>query len=77
MLMPKPVTVHDSIVRLKADMSNPDIKGSSRSRSTSRTSSTACKWPASTWSRAQDTPNRQIILITDGLPTSHYELQSL
>jgi uncharacterized protein with von Willebrand factor type A (vWA) domain len=26
---------------------------------------------------AQDTPNRQIILITDGLPTAHFEAEQL
>ena len=26
---------------------------------------------------AQDTPNRQIILITDGLPTAHFEAQHI
>ena len=46
------------------------------SRRTSRTSSTACRWPGGC-SRRQDTPNRQIVLITDGLPTAHFEGQML
>ena len=46
------------------------------SRRTSPTSSTACNWPGRLLA-AQDTPNRQIILITDGLPTAHFEGQDL
>lgn len=38
---------------------------------TSPTSSTACNWLGK--SCAADTPNRQIVLITDGLPTAHFE----
>lgn len=70
-LMPKPVTLYDPVVRLKADMSNPDIG----------------EWQipphftniqhglqiARQFLTAQDTPNRQIIIITDGLPTAHFE----
>src|SRR6185295_11529074 len=62
-LMPKPVTLYDPVVRLKADMSNPDIG----------------EWQipphftniqhglqiARQFLTAQDTPNRQIIIITD------------
>ena len=36
----------------------------------------ACIWPAQ-FLAAQDTPNRQIILITDGLPTAHFEDEQL
>lgn len=74
-LMPKPVTLWDSVVRLKADMSDPDITemmvpphftniqhGLRLSRQ---------------FLAAQDTPNRQIMLITDGLPTAHFEDQML
>ena len=74
-LMPKPVTLYDSFVRLKADMSRDDISefqipphftnlqhGLSLARRLLAT---------------QDTPNRQIVLITDGLPTAHFEGQML
>jgi uncharacterized protein with von Willebrand factor type A (vWA) domain len=74
-LMPKPVTLFDSIVRLRADMSRDDISefqipphftnlqhGLSLARQLLAT---------------QDTPNRQIVLITDGLPTAHFEGQIL
>ena len=74
-LMPKPVTIWDSVVRLRADMSDPDISemmipqhftniqhGLQLSRKLLAT---------------QDTTNRQIILITDGLPTAHFENEML
>jgi uncharacterized protein with von Willebrand factor type A (vWA) domain len=73
--MPKPVTVYDPVVRLRADMSRDDVSefqipphftniqhGLSLARRQLAT---------------QDTPNRQIILITDGLPTAHFENQML
>ncbi len=74
-LMPKPVTVHDSIVRLKADMSNPDI--SEFQIPQHFTNIQHGLQMARQYLSIQDTPNRQIILITDGLPTSHYEGQFL
>ncbi len=74
-LMPKPVTIFNPVVQLKADMSREEISevripphftniqhGLSLSRRLLA---------------AQDTPNRQIILITDGLPTAHFEGQTL
>ena len=47
-----------------------------RFRRTSPTSSTRCTWPGK-FLAAQDTPNRQIMLITDGLPTAHFEGEML
>ncbi len=32
----------------------------------------AAAWPGNCWP-TQDTPNRQVVLITDGLPTAHFE----
>lgn len=74
-LMPKPVTLFDSVVRLRADMSREDVSehrvpphftniqhGLSMARRLLAT---------------QDTPNRQIVLITDGLPTAHFEDEML
>lgn len=70
-MLPRPVSMHSPVVRLKADMSNPDIPESripqhftniQRSLQLSRT-----------LLGAQDTLNRQVILITDGLPTAHFE----
>lgn len=74
-LLPKPVTIRDPVVRLKADLSDPEVSeyllpphftniqhGLRLARQTLQ---------------VQDTPNRQIILITDGLPTAHLEDQFL
>jgi uncharacterized protein with von Willebrand factor type A (vWA) domain len=70
-LMPKPVTIHDPWVRLKADLSDQDVSESQihphftniqRSLQLARQNFANC-----------DTPNRQIVLITDGLPTAHCE----
>jgi uncharacterized protein with von Willebrand factor type A (vWA) domain len=70
-MMPKPPTIFDPVVRLKIDMSNEDV------------SEFRVPWhftniqhglqQARKFLAAQDTPNRQIILITDGLPTAHFE----
>lgn len=70
-LLPKPVTIFDPVVRLKADMSDdrittmdipPHFTNIQRGLSVARQ-----------MLQVQDTPNRQIILITDGLPTAHFE----
>jgi uncharacterized protein with von Willebrand factor type A (vWA) domain len=74
-LMPKPVTLFNPVVQLKADMSRDDISefqvpphftniqhGLAQARKLLAT---------------QDTPNKQIVLITDGLPTAHFEGQML
>ena len=70
-LMPKPVTIFDPVVRLRADMADPDI--------------TEMQLPhhftniqhglqlSRRYLANQDTPNRQVIIITDGLPTAHFE----
>jgi uncharacterized protein with von Willebrand factor type A (vWA) domain len=74
-LLPKPVTLYDPVVRLKADMSNerltehdipPHFTNLQHGLSVARQ-----------LLQVQDTPNRQIILITDGLPTAHFEDQWL
>lgn len=70
-LMPKPVTIHDPWVQLKADMSDPEISehqihphftNIQHSLQLARKHLATC-----------DTPNRQVVLITDGLPTAHFE----
>lgn len=74
-LMPKPVTVHDPIVRLRADMSRDDVsehRVPPHFTNIQHALSTARRMLAT-----QETPNRQIILITDGLPTAHFEQQML
>ncbi len=70
-LMPKPITIYDYIVRLKADMSDPNVSEMQippHFTNIQHGLQTARKFLA-----AQDTPNRQIMLITDGLPTAHFE----
>src|SRR5438552_12207258 len=70
-LMPKPVTIFNSVVRLKADMSNPQV-----SEFAVPHHFTNIQHALQTGRRFlsnQDTPNRQIVLITDGLPTAHFE----
>jgi uncharacterized protein with von Willebrand factor type A (vWA) domain len=71
MLMPKPVTLFDPVVRLKADMSNPKV--SELLLPHHFTNIQHALHLARKFLVAQDTPNRQIILITDGLPTAHFE----
>jgi uncharacterized protein with von Willebrand factor type A (vWA) domain len=70
-LLPKPVTIHDPIVRLKADMSSEDV--SEYQLPPHFTNIQHSLQLARQFLVAQDTPNRQIILITDGLPTAHFE----
>jgi uncharacterized protein with von Willebrand factor type A (vWA) domain len=70
-LLPKPVTVFDPIVRFKVDMSRDDI-----SEFMIPPHFTNIQHSLQTARRllgTQDTPNRQIVLITDGLPTAHFE----
>lgn len=74
-MMPKPVTIHDPLVQLWADMSDPEISEQQihphftniqHSLQLARKNLVNC-----------DTPNRQIVLITDGLPTAHFEGEKL
>jgi uncharacterized protein with von Willebrand factor type A (vWA) domain len=74
-LMPKPVTLYDSFIRLKADMSRDDISEFQiPPHFTNLQHGLAL---ARRLLATQDTPNRQIVLITDGLPTAHFEGQML
>jgi uncharacterized protein with von Willebrand factor type A (vWA) domain len=75
MLLPKPVTVYDPVVRLRADMSSPQI--TELDIPPHFTNIQHALQLARQLLAAQDTPNRQIILITDGLPTAHFEEQFL
>jgi uncharacterized protein with von Willebrand factor type A (vWA) domain len=70
-LMPKPVTLYDPWVDLYADMSDPDM---TESRVPPHfTNIQHGLTLARKLLTAQDTPNRQVLLITDGLPTAHFE----
>jgi uncharacterized protein with von Willebrand factor type A (vWA) domain len=74
-LMPKPVTLYDPIVRLRADMSRDDVSEHRippHFTNIQHALSTARRLLAT-----QNTPNRQVVLITDGLPTAHFEGQML
>ena len=70
-LMPKPVTITDPVVRFKVDMSREDISQYQlppHFPNIQHSLQLARQFLAST-----DTPNRQVILITDGLPTAHFD----
>lgn len=70
-LMPKPVTIHDPFVQLAYDMSDESI--SEQQVHPHFTNIQHGLQLARRMLAAQDTPNRQVILITDGLPTSHFD----
>ncbi len=74
-LMPRPVTIYDPVVQLRADLSDPKI--SEMDIPPHFTNIQHGLQLARQFLAAQDTPNRQIILITDGLPTAHLEDQHL
>ena len=74
-LLPKPVTIFDPVVRLRADMTDPTIGESDippHFTNIQHALQLSRQFLAS-----QDTPNRQVIVITDGLPTAHFEDQQL
>ncbi len=70
-IMPKPVTIHDPWVRLRADMSRDDI--SEQQIHPHFTNIQHALRLARQNLATLDSPNKQIILITDGLPTAHFE----
>jgi uncharacterized protein with von Willebrand factor type A (vWA) domain len=69
-MLPKPVSIHAPAVRAKVDMSNPDIFEQQIPQHFTNIQHALCV--ARQVLGGQDTPNRQIILITDGLPTAHF-----
>ncbi len=74
-LLPKPVTITDPVVRLCADMSDPEI--TEFDVPPHFTNIQHGLLLARRFLATQDTPNRQVILITDGLPTAHFEDHNL
>ena len=70
-LMPKPVLIYDPVVRLRADMSRDDV--SETQIPPHFTNVQHSLQMARQFLANNDTPNKQIILITDGLPTAHFE----
>jgi uncharacterized protein with von Willebrand factor type A (vWA) domain len=74
-LMPKPVTIHQPVVRLKADMSRDNISESDIPPHFTNIQH-ALRLARQNLATA-DTLNKQIVLITDGLPTAHFEEETL
>lgn len=74
-LMPKPVTIHNPVVRLKADLSDPNV--TEQDVPPHFTNIQHALRLARQNLATVDTPNKQIILITDGLPTAHFEGETL
>lgn len=70
-LMPKIPTITDPVVRLKADMSREEM--SEVHIPPHFTNIQHGMTMARQFLSLQDTPNRQVVLITDGLPTAHFE----
>lgn len=70
-LLPKPVTLFQSVVRLRADLSKPNI--SELDLPPHFTNIQHALQQARMFLSGRETPNRQIVLITDGLPTAHME----
>ena len=74
-LMPKQVTIHDPWINLRADMSRDDI--SEQQIHPHFTNIQHGLQLSRKFLAAQDTPNKQIVIITDGLPTAHFEGEKL
>jgi uncharacterized protein with von Willebrand factor type A (vWA) domain len=74
-LTPKPVTLYDPWVALKYDMSDP--RNSETLIHPHFTNIQHGLQTARKFLAVQDTPNRQVMLITDGLPTAHFEGEML
>ncbi|MCA9151954.1 MAG: VWA domain-containing protein, partial [Planctomycetales bacterium] len=74
-LMPKPVTLFDPVVQLRADMGSGDVTESMVHPHF--TNIQHALQLARRQLATQDTPNRQVVLITDGLPTAHFEAEWL
>ncbi len=70
-LLPKTVTIFDPVVRLRADMSRDDITESDIPPHF--TNIQHALQLGRQFLSTRDTPNRQMVLITDGLPTAHFE----
>ena len=74
-MMPKPVTIHNPVVRLKADMSAENI--SEHDIPPHFTNIQHALRLARQNLATADSVNKQIVLITDGLPTAHFEGEML
>lgn len=74
-LLPKPVTVTDPIVQMSFDMSDENVTESMVHPHFTNIQHGLQQ--ARRLLSVQNTPNRQIILITDGLPTAHFQQERL
>lgn len=74
-LLPKPVTIYDPVVRLRANLADPNF--SELALPPHFTNIQHGLRLARQLLGVQDTPNRQVVLITDGLPTAHIEAPHL
>jgi uncharacterized protein with von Willebrand factor type A (vWA) domain len=74
-LLPKPVLVHDPVVRFRVNMSKPEV--SELQIPPHFTNIQQSLQLARRMLVNQDSPNRQVILITDGLPTAHFSEEFL
>jgi len=70
-LMPKPVTIFNPVVRLSADMADP--KRTEYDVPWHFTNIQHALQTSRRFLANQPTPNRNVMLITDGLPTAHFE----
>ena len=74
-LMPKPVTAFDPVVQLSVDMSREEVSEHMVHQHFTNVQH-ALRLARQLLGR-RDTPNKQVILITDGLPTAHFEESEL
>ena len=74
-LMPKPVTIHHPVVQLKIDMSREEV--SEHMVHPHFTNIQHSLRLARQLLANVNTPNKQVMLITDGLPTAHFEDSTL
>ncbi|MBX3355902.1 MAG: hypothetical protein KF724_09415 [Phycisphaeraceae bacterium] len=74
-LMPKPVSISRPVVRLRADLADPRL--GEMDLPLHFTNIQRALQLSRHFLAAQPTPNRQIILLTDGLPTAHMEGSNL
>ena len=73
--MPKPVTIHNPVVQLKVDMSREEV--SEHMIHPHFTNVQHSLKLARQLLANVNTPNKQVMLITDGLPTAHFEDSTL
>ena len=74
-LMPKPVTIHNPVVQLRVDMSREEV--SEHMVHPHFTNIQHSLRLARQLLANVNTPNKQVMLITDGLPTAHFEDSNL